>query len=58
MTASPASSPYGAITNQGAATNIVWHHSTVSRGARAHQRGHRSAILSVSYTHLTLPTKA
>jgi adenylylsulfate kinase len=45
MTASPASSPYGAITDQGAATNIVWHHSTVSRGARAHQRGHRSAIL-------------
>ena len=27
------------------ATNIVWHHSTVSRAARAHQRGHRSAIL-------------
>ena len=27
------------------ATNIVWHHSTVTRGARAHQRGHRSAIL-------------
>jgi adenylylsulfate kinase len=45
MTASPASSPYGAITDQGASTNIVWHHSTVSRGARAHQRGHRSAIL-------------
>ena len=45
MTASPASSPYGAVTNQGAATNIAWHHSTVSRGARAHQRGHRSAIL-------------
>ena len=40
-----ASSPYGAITDQGASTNIVWHHSTVSRGARAHQRGHRSAIL-------------
>ncbi|MEB3200822.1 MAG: adenylyl-sulfate kinase [Synechococcaceae cyanobacterium] len=45
MTASPPSSPYGAITTQGAATNIVWHHSTVSRAARAHQRGHRSAIL-------------
>jgi adenylylsulfate kinase len=28
-----------------AATNIVWHHSTVTRAARAHQRGHRSAIL-------------
>jgi adenylylsulfate kinase len=28
-----------------AATNIVWHHSTVTRTARAHQRGHRSAIL-------------
>ncbi len=27
------------------ATNIVWHHSTVTRAARAHQRGHRSAIL-------------
>jgi len=27
------------------ASNIVWHHSTVSRAARAHQRGHRSAIL-------------
>ena len=40
-----ASSPYGAITDQGASTNIVWHHSTVTRAARAHQRGHRSAIL-------------
>jgi adenylylsulfate kinase len=45
MTASPASSPYGAITTQGASTNIVWHHSSVNRAARAHQRGHRSAIL-------------
>ncbi|MCP9849954.1 adenylyl-sulfate kinase [Cyanobium sp. Morenito 9A2] len=27
------------------ATNIVWHHSAVDRAARAHQRGHRSAIL-------------
>jgi adenylylsulfate kinase len=27
------------------ATHIVWHHSTVTRAARAHQRGHRSAIL-------------
>jgi len=27
------------------ATNIVWHHSTVTRAARAHQHGHRSAIL-------------
>jgi adenylylsulfate kinase len=35
--ATPASTP--------AATNIVWHHSTVTRAARAHQRGHRSAIL-------------
>jgi adenylylsulfate kinase len=26
-------------------TNIMWHHSTVTRAARAHQRGHRSAIL-------------
>lgn len=45
MTASPSSSPYGAMTSQGAATNIVWHHSSVNRAARAHQRGHRSAIL-------------
>ena len=29
----------------GKATNIVWHHSTVTRASRAHQRGHRSAIL-------------
>ena len=29
----------------GKATNIVWHHSTVTRAARAHQRGHRSAVL-------------
>ena len=29
----------------GKATNIVWHHSTVTRAARTHQRGHRSAIL-------------
>jgi adenylylsulfate kinase len=29
----------------GKATNIVWHHSTVTRSSRAHQRGHRSAIL-------------
>ncbi|MEX1323749.1 MAG: adenylyl-sulfate kinase [Synechococcaceae cyanobacterium] len=36
---------YGALTNQGNSTNIVWHHSTVTRAARAHQRGHRSAIL-------------
>jgi len=39
MTASPASAPTGK------STNIVWHHSTVTRAARAHQRGHRSAIL-------------
>jgi adenylylsulfate kinase len=26
-------------------TNIVWHHSSVDRAARAQQRGHRSAIL-------------
>lgn len=46
MTASPASNPaYGALTTQGNSTNIVWHHSTVTREARAHQRGHRSAIL-------------
>ena len=46
MTASPASNPaYGALTSQGNSTNIVWHHSTVTRDARAHQHGHRSAIL-------------
>jgi adenylylsulfate kinase len=46
MTTSPAGNPtYGALTNQGNSTNIVWHHSTVTRAARAHQRGHRSAIL-------------
>lgn len=48
MTTSPvpaAGSPYGQLTTQGNATNIVWHHSTVTRAARAHQRGHRSAIL-------------
>jgi adenylylsulfate kinase len=27
------------------ATNIVWHHASVDRTARAEQRGHRSAIL-------------
>jgi adenylylsulfate kinase len=27
------------------ATNIVWHHTSVDREARARQRGHRSAIL-------------
>ena len=36
---------YGELTTQGNSTNIVWHHSTVTRAARAHQRGHRSAIL-------------
>ena len=33
------------LTTKGASTNIVWHHSSVDRAARAHQRGHRSAIL-------------
>lgn len=41
-TAAPAA---GASNPPGAATNIVWHHSTVTRSARAHQRGHRSVIL-------------
>ena len=46
MTAIPtAGSPYGALTDQGAATNIAWHEATVDRAARARQRGHRSAIL-------------
>ena len=43
---SPLSSPSpGPLTTKGASTNIVWHHSSVDRAARAHQRGHRSAIL-------------
>ena len=41
---SPTSSP-SPLTSKGASTNIVWHHSSVDRAARAHQRGHRSAIL-------------
>ncbi|NDG74904.1 MAG: adenylyl-sulfate kinase [Synechococcaceae bacterium WB8_1B_136] len=40
-----ATSSYGALTNQGASTNIAWHHTSVDRDARAQQRGHRSAIL-------------
>ena len=42
MTATPT---YGELTNQGASTNIAWHHASVDRAARADQRGHRSAIL-------------
>ena len=45
MTAAPANPTYGELTSQGKSTNIAWHHSTVTRAARAHQRGHRSAIL-------------
>ena len=49
MTASPANSPASTnsstAANSPAATNIVWHHSTVTRASRAHQRGHRSAIV-------------
>jgi adenylylsulfate kinase len=50
MTAAPseagqAKPAYGELTTQGNSTNIAWHHSTVTRAARAHQRGHRSAIL-------------
>jgi adenylylsulfate kinase len=48
MTTTPspaAGTPYGELTQRGNSTNIVWHHSTVTRAARAHQRGHRSAIL-------------
>ena len=45
MSTAPANPAYGALTSQGNATNIVWHHSTVTRAARQHQRGHRSAIL-------------
>ncbi|MEB3159472.1 MAG: adenylyl-sulfate kinase [Synechococcus sp.] len=40
-----ASTTYGQLTNQGASTNIAWHHASVDRAARAEQRGHRSAIL-------------
>jgi adenylylsulfate kinase len=43
--AGQANPTYGALTTEGNSTNIAWHHSTVSRAARAHQRGHRSAIL-------------
>jgi adenylylsulfate kinase len=42
MTASPT---YGALGNQGASTNVAWHHASITRGDRAQQRGHRSAIL-------------
>ena len=45
MTASPATSSYGELTSQGNSTNIAWHHSAVTREARAERRGHRSAIL-------------
>ena len=41
----PPTVPYGDLTNQGASTNIAWHHTSVDRAARAQQRGHRSAIL-------------
>jgi len=40
-----ASSTYGALGNQGASTNVAWHHASISRSDRAQQRGHRSAIL-------------
>ncbi|MFM9101058.1 MAG: adenylyl-sulfate kinase [Cyanobium sp.] len=43
--ASPASTAETGTGPATKATNIVWHHSSVSRAARAHQRGHRSAIL-------------
>ena len=42
MSATPT---YGNLTNQGASTNIAWHHASVDRAARAEQRGHRSTIL-------------
>ena len=45
MSAAPSTPTYGALTNQGASTNIAWHHTTVDRAARAEQQGHRSAIL-------------
>ena len=45
MSAAPTTPTYGELTNQGASTNIAWHHTTVDRAARAEQQGHRSAIL-------------
>ena len=48
MTASHPVAPNPGVTTSTtppASSNIVWHHSTVTRAARAHQRGHRSAIL-------------
>ena len=45
MSTTPTSPTYGQLTNQGASTNIAWHHASVDRNARAEQRGHRSAIL-------------
>ena len=45
MTAAASKPAYGDLTNQGASTNIAWHHTSVDRAARAEQRGHRSAIL-------------
>jgi len=44
-TAGTGTGPATKATKATKATNIVWHHSSVSRAARAHQRGHRSAIL-------------
>lgn len=45
MTAVPANTAYGELSHQGKSTNIVWHHTTVTRAARQQQRGHRSVIL-------------
>jgi adenylylsulfate kinase len=45
MTSSPPASSSSPLSTNPVSTNIVWHHSTVTRAARAHQRGHRSAIL-------------
>jgi adenylylsulfate kinase len=39
MTANPSANP------SGNATNIVWHQASITRGDRARQRSHRSAIL-------------
>ncbi|MCP9808549.1 adenylyl-sulfate kinase [Cyanobium sp. HWJ4-Hawea] len=38
-------SPYGELSNQGASTNIAWHHTSVDRQSLAERRGNRSAIL-------------
>jgi adenylylsulfate kinase len=45
MTTTPAPDSLTPTGSPPRASNIVWHHSTVTRAARAYQRGHRGAIL-------------